>query len=555
MAVSGPKGMSMSEKGIRLPATADEDLTPRSEGLMLAVDPALGAAAATRLARRVIAETLPGDWAVERLAHAGGLYQALRRQPSLQPLVRGVWDLARRADAHPDVVWAEAAVIQPGHDPDPGRVGRRGPRSGGRSRPLPCSAAPEWSLDNTRLPEAFDLVDGPPGGGIVVAHPDTGYTIHPEIRDPRRLAVGLGHDFEAGRRDPRDPLRGRSPGHGTATASVIMSARGDEGNAEGGDGSGVSGAAPAATLVPLRVSSGVVHFSFRRLALAIDHAIGIDCDIISMSLGGPFASRSLEQVLGAAAANGILGLAAAGNVWPWVVHPARLTGVVAVAASNCRDGIWRHSAAGEAVDIAAPGQDVWRALAEPRGRYTEARSSGTSYAVATVAGAAALWLARHGRERLRRSYPGAALPAAFRQLLTGAGARRPPGWDTARHGAGILDAVGLVTAALPRRGPSAARPPSAAGINTPAELTHFFPARDADDVEATLARLAGSKADMSAYLTRYGDELRFHLATSPAFRAALMRRGPRAARRPSGAVQQHLARYASPELREALPPL
>ncbi|MBS3800377.1 MAG: hypothetical protein KGY40_05250, partial [Thioalkalivibrio sp.] len=41
-----------------------------------------------------------------------------------QPLVRGVWDLARRADAHPDVVWAEAAVIQPGHDPDPGRVGR-----------------------------------------------------------------------------------------------------------------------------------------------------------------------------------------------------------------------------------------------------------------------------------------------------------------------------------------------------------------------------------------------------------------------------------------------
>ena len=549
----------MSEQGIRLPATADGNLTPRSEGLMLAVDPGLGAGAATRKARRVVAETLPGDWVVERLAYSGGLCQALRRRPSLQPLVRGVWDLARRVDAHPDVVWAEAAVIQPGHDPDPARVGRRGPRSGTRSRPLPCSAAPEWSLDNARLPEAFTLVNGPPGGGIVVAHPDTGYTAHPEIRDPRRLAVGLGYDFEAGRRDPRDPLRGRSPGHGTATASVIMSARGHEGDDDEGDdrGIGVSGAAPAATLVPLRVSSGVVHFSFRRLALAIDHAIGIDCDIVSMSLGGPFASRSLEQMLGAAAANGIIGLAAAGNVWPWVVHPARIPGVVAVAASNCRDGIWRHSAAGDEVDIAAPGQDVWRALAESGNRYAEARSSGTSYAVATVAGAAALWLTRHGRDRLRRRYPGAALPAVFRQLLTGAGARRPPDWDAARHGAGILDAVGLVTAPLPRRGPSAVRPqpPSAAGINAPAELARCFPDRDADEVEAALARLAGGDADMAAYLARYGDELRFHLATSPAFRAALMRRGPRAARRPTGAVQQHLARYGSPELRDALPPL
>lgn len=338
-----------------------------------------------------------------------------------------------------------------------------------------------------------------------------------------------------------------------------MSARGHEGDDDDGDarGSGVSGAAPAATLVPLRVSSGVVHFSFRRLALAVDHAIGIHCDILSMSLGGPFASRSLEQVLGAAAANGIVSLAAAGNVWPWVVHPARMPGVVAVAASNCRDGIWRHSAAGDEVDIAAPGQDVWRALAETGGRYTEARSSGTSYAVATVAGAAALWLARHGRDRLRRRYPGAALPGIFRELLTGAGARRPSGWDNARHGAGILDALGLVTAALPRRGPSAAgpQPRSADGINTPAELARCFPDRDVDEVEAALARLAGSDADMAAYLARYGDEIRFHLATSPAFRAALMRRGPRAARRSTAAVQQHLARYGSPELRAALPPL
>lgn len=556
----------MSTSDIRLPATGDDGLTPRSEGLMLALDPGLGASAATRQARRVIAETLPGEWTVQRLPHSGGLYQALRRRPSLQPLVRGVWDLARRVDAHPDVVWAEAAVIQPGHDPDPARVGRRGPRSSGARRPLPCSALPEWSLASARLTEAFTLIPGPPGGGIIVAHPDTGYTAHPEIDDAERLAVALGYDFEADRRDPRDPLRGRSPGHGTATASVIMSALGREGSEDGEGGGGsipgdawVSGSAPAATLVPLRVSSGVVHFSFRRLALAIDHAVGIDtrsgCDVISMSLGGPFASRSLERMLAAAAERGIISLAAAGNVWPWVVHPARMPGVIAVAASNCRDEPWRYSSAGDEVDLAAPGQDVWRALAEPGSRYSEARSSGTSYAVANVAGAAALWLSRHGRERLHRRYPGAALPAVFRQLLTGAGVRRPPGWDTGRHGAGILDAAGLLRAALPRRGPSAAQPAPGDGFDSRAEFARYFPGHDAGNVEGVLERLAGAGTDTDAFLARYGDELRFHLATSPAFRAALMRRGPRTSRRPTGPVRQHLARYASPELQAALPPL
>ncbi len=540
----------MRDTALRLPATADE-LTPRSEGLMLAVDPGLRPAAATRLARRTVAATLPGEWAVERLPRSGGVYQALRRRPSLQPLVRQVWEFARRLDAHPDVVWAEAAVIQPGHDPDPARVATRAPRSGTGARPLPCSADGEWSLANARLAEAFALIDGPPGRGIRIAHPDTGYTLHPEVRHPERLAVGLGYDFEADRRDPRDPLRGRSPGHGTATASVIMSTRGNE----GGDGVGVSGSAPAATLVPLRVSSGVVHFSFRRLALAVDHAIGIEADVISMSLGGPFASRSLERMLDAAATQGIISLAAAGNIWPWVVHPARSSRVIAVAASNCQDEVWRYGAAGGDVDLAAPGQDVWRALAKPGDRYSDARGSGTSYAVATVAGAAALWLSRHGRDRLRRRYPGAALPAVFRDILTRAGVRRPHGWDTRRHGAGLLDAVALLEAALPRRGPSAVRPEPAAGANLNhwREFGRYFPRVDETSMREALARLPGAGGeDPESFLARYGDELRFHLATSPAFRALLIRRGPRSAQRPPEALSAHLARYASRELRTAL---
>ena len=45
--------------------------------------------------------------------------------------------------------------------------------------------------------------------------------------------------------------------------------------------------APAASVVPLRVSASVVHLSFSRVVAAIDYAIESGCHVISMSLGAP----------------------------------------------------------------------------------------------------------------------------------------------------------------------------------------------------------------------------------------------------------------------------
>ena len=75
------------------------------------------------------------------------------------------------------------------------------------------------------------------------------------------------------------------------------------------------------------------------------------------------------------------------------------------------------------------------------------QSSGTSYGVAHVAGAAALWLAYHGRDRLLARYGARNLLAAFVIVLR-ATARRPQGWDAAL-GAGILDVEALLKAKLP----------------------------------------------------------------------------------------------------------
>jgi thermitase len=66
-----------------------------------------------------------------------------------------------------------------------------------------------------------------------------------------------------------------------------------------------------------------------------------------------------------------------------------------------------------------------------------------------VAGAAALWLAAHGKRNLLARYQGRRkLAEVFRHLLR-ATARVPAGWKAAEHGAGILDVGALLQAALP----------------------------------------------------------------------------------------------------------
>jgi hypothetical protein len=107
------------------------------------------------------------------------------------------------------------------------------------------------------------------------------------------------------------------------------------------------------------------------------------------------------------------------------------------------------------VDISAPGASVWTArvvLGNPPG-FVVSRSDGTSYAVAVLAGVAAMWLAYHGPDRIRRQYGRANVQNAFLSLLRSHGRRVPPDWISngwqRRYGVGIVDAVALLQAGLP----------------------------------------------------------------------------------------------------------
>ncbi|MGW5152997.1 S8 family serine peptidase [Rhodococcus koreensis] len=306
----------------------------------------------------------------------------------------------------------------------------------------------DWALDRAGVLRGWNASSAR-GAGIRIAQPDTGVTRHTELSD---VAITDGFNVLTGTSDPTDPLSGGgNPGHGTGTASVMTS----------GASGQLLGPAPAATLVPIRcVESVILTFNGGAVAKAIDHARLRGCHIVTMSLGGT-PSRAVKKAIKQAIGSDMIVLAAAGNCVDLVVYPARYDEVIAVAGSNVDDGAWRGSCHGHAVDITAPGENVWKAIAGPGGTDVGG-GQGTSFAVAITAGVAALWLSHHGRQKVmeaatRRQM---SVQALFRDVLIGS-ARAPAGWKKSDFGAGILDAEALLHRTL--EGPIAPAPEVAPG--------------------------------------------------------------------------------------------
>ena len=539
----------------KVPATAAVE--PRCEGLLVGVGRHTDDdEEALRLAKAVVGRHLGAGWRVAPLGKGARDFLARPADGRLVPVAQA-WEQVEELRRDRDVFDTEPALIGPGLEPSTTEPGRQltareaaTPRAAaaavGGDPPLPCSAGFGWSLDLCNVQQAWALT--PPAGGkqrgqgIVVGHPDTGFTRHAEIFSPdpakNRLLFDQGRNFFEGGNDPLDTLSGKNPGHGTGTASVIMSDA-----PQSPPASTVFGVAPLAYLVPLRVTDTVVLFSFSALAEAIYYAAERGFHVISMSLGGPIKSKALQRAIRHAIDHGVVVLAAAGNVWPFVVYPARFDEVIAVAACNCQRRVWRSSAAGSDVDVTAPGESVWVARAGDKPGPEDdkvARSSGTSHAVATTAGACALWLAFHGRDKLTARYGASRLAAVFKEVLMSKGVTVPAGWDKSRHGAGILDVKKLLQAPLPATPPAAGMGIRAAAAALPAavgaldEFLAYFPGRSRAQVRRGLVQfLKTTEADLPANLSRLGDELLFHVATNPQVREAIAGDASPAARRPA----------------------
>lgn len=359
-----------------------------------------------------------------------------------------------------------------------------------------------WALKNTKLDRASQLARGE---GILIGQPDTGIAQHTELTSDM-FALELAADILGGGTDPTDPLSAgmANPGHGTATSSVLASRAVGQ----------ITGAAPAARIVPIRCIDDVKVFNTAPVAAAIAHAVRCGCHVISMSLGG-IAGRALHAAVQEAVASDIIVVAASGNCVGVVVWPARYREVIAAGGTGPSDQPWKGSSRGARIAVSAPAEWVWRA--ERRTSDGDpgkiGPSQGTSYATAILAGAAAVWLSKHGRDNIiqeaRRR--GTSVARLFTTALKTT-ARVPQRWDP-DLGAGILDAERLVNLSL------AAIPAAQAEAVPEGEddwvqellLEHFGPAQrdpgfDTKRFQAELSAIALSQAKFGRQLSNLSPE-------------------------------------------------
>lgn len=264
-----------------------------------------------------------------------------------------------------------------------------------------------------------------------------------------------------------------------------------------------------------------------------------------MSLGGLFL-ESIRDTLDAAVAEGLIVLAAAGNCWRSVADPAHFRNCIAVSATNAEDRPWEFSARGDRVAISAPGESVHTADVK-KGLSEVHRNSGTSFAVAHVAGVAALWLAHHGPDQIHQRY-GEGTSAAFRKVIQDT-AWIPDDWDSQRMGSGIVNAEAALNAKLP---PTVASGPEGDGPQPyPRSGRAVLEEIAASHPSAPLVQLPTVLAALEAEGTREQKELLYreyvyHLTQSPSIGTAMSEvGGPEAL---DGAIRAN----ASPTLADRL---
>ncbi|MBT8227650.1 MAG: type VII secretion-associated serine protease mycosin [Dactylosporangium sp.] len=290
--------------------------------------------------------------------------------------------------------------------------------------PGAVDASVPWPQQRYGLDRLSGIADG---ARQVVAVVDSGVdAVHPQLVG----AVVDGIDgLDAGGDGRLDCV-----GHGTAVASIIA--------ARPVRGVGFSGLAPAATILPVRVSerqdidgaSSGRAVTVQGLAQAIVHAVDRQVDVINLSLVTYQDASALRKAVGYALSHDVVVVAAAGNehsAGDPLPYPAAYPGVIGVGAIG-QDGMrYPESQVGPYVDLVAPGDQI--TAATPKAGH--AVYQGTSFAVPFVAGTAAL---------VRQYHPDlSAAEVAARLAATADPAPGGPG--SADYGAGIVSPYRAVT--------------------------------------------------------------------------------------------------------------
>ena len=229
---------------------------------------------------------------------------------------------------------------------------------------------------------------GNTGAGVKVGVIDTGIDEnHPDLVG---RVVG-GYDFINLDDDPMDDY-----GHGTHVAGSLAGNRGN---------GGVVGVAPSVELYSYKVLAANGEGDYSHLIAALERAVlEDDVDMVNMSLGGSEESVAMEAAVEAAYAQGLIMVAASGNVLTFYEYifgcpvrvPAKYPEVFATTYTNENDALTGPSCTGPEVDFASPGDLIYSSvpsgtcpMCAASGYYT---ASGTSMASPHLAGTVALVL-------------------------------------------------------------------------------------------------------------------------------------------------------------------
>ena len=279
----------------------------------------------------------------------------------------------------------------------------------------------QWALSQINAPEAWDETTG--SSSIIIAVIDDGIDYNHEEFASTKLwinpATGKpGYDYGGTESYYEGPLWSqqyyRVPdddvmhelgigGHGTATAGIAAALT--------DNGAGIAGTAWGPRIMALKVDNGFGEMYDDAIADAITFASDNGAHVLSMSLGGPAFSSTLENACQYAWENDQVIVVSSGNDNTDISYPARFDTTIAVGATNEIDnriypgapgGFWnptQGSSYGPELDVVAPGINIdapdWSQAGEgySGGDYT-AGFGGTSASCPFVAGGAALLLSK-----------------------------------------------------------------------------------------------------------------------------------------------------------------
>jgi len=249
----------------------------------------------------------------------------------------------------------------------------------------------QWALHNTGqtggtpdadidAPEAWDIEKGKPA--VLIAIVDTGVDYnHPELAG--RVRTDIDKDFINNDDDAMD-----DHGHGTYCAGIAA--------ANTNNALGIAGVCQGCQILPVKVLNSNGSGTAESVAQGIQYAAQAGARIINLSLGYASkcgCSQTVARAINYAFERGSLLVAASGNDYDKtrLSYPAASPRVMSVGASDHRDQEADFSNRSQALDIMAPGKDVYSL--DRGGRYRTA--SGTSAAAPHVSGVAGLVWSAH----------------------------------------------------------------------------------------------------------------------------------------------------------------